>query len=89
MKRLALVIFFLEVGFVLAVAPWSAYWDRNYFAETLPLIHGIITNNFVRGAVTGLGLLNVAAAIADLLGMFVARAPAAADVAVTESPVDK
>jgi hypothetical protein len=71
--RLVLVVFFLEVGLVLALAPWSAYWDRNYFAETVPLIHAMVTNNFVRGAVTGLGLVNICAAVADLVGMFLAR----------------
>lgn len=88
MKRLALVIFFLEIGFVLAVAPWSAYWDRNYFAETVPLVRDVITNNFVRGAVSGLGLINVGAAVFDLIAMFMARPPAA-DVPVAESSVDK
>ena len=73
MTRLVLVIFFLEVGLVLTLAPWSAYWDRNYFAETLPVVHALITNNFIRGAVSGLGLVNIFAAAADLFGMFAAR----------------
>jgi hypothetical protein len=71
--RLVLVVFFIEVGLVLALAPWSAYWDRNYFAETVPFVHAMVTNNFVRGAVTGLGLVNICAAVADLIGMFLAR----------------
>jgi hypothetical protein len=71
--RLVLVIFFLEVGLVLTLAPWSAYWDRNYFAETLPAVHALITNNFIRGAVSGLGVVNIFAAAADLFGMFVSR----------------
>lgn len=73
MKRLLLMTCFLEVGLVLALAPWSEYWDRNYFAESLPLMHVIITNNFVRGAVTGLGLVNLGAAVAELVSMFAAR----------------
>lgn len=73
MIRLVLVVFFLEVGLVLTLAPWSAYWDRNYFAETAPVVHAIITNNFVRGAVTGLGLVNICAAVADLVGLFMTR----------------
>ena len=89
MRRLVLVIFFLEVGFVLTVAPWSAFWDHNYFAETLPLVHGLITNNFVRGAVTGLGLVNVCAAIADLVGIFLARSVAPTEVPVPEASGDK
>ena len=46
MIRLLLIIFFLEVGLVLAVAPWSAYWERNYFAGLIPVLHGVITNSF-------------------------------------------
>ena len=78
MTRLVLVMFFIEVGLVLTLAPWSAYWDRNYFAETLPLVHALMTNNFVRGAVTGLGLVNIGAAIADLVGIFLNRKSASA-----------
>jgi hypothetical protein len=72
-KRLLLMTCFLEVGLVLTLAPWSTYWDRNYFAEALPLVQGIVTNNFVRGAVTGVGLVNLAAAVAELVSMFAAR----------------
>lgn len=73
MRRLLLMTCFLEVGLVLALAPWSAYWERNYFAESIPLLHAIITNNFMRGAVTGIGLVNVGAAVAELVSMFAAR----------------
>jgi hypothetical protein len=58
-KRLLIVAFFFEIGFALLVVPWSAFWDRNYFAEAVPVIHTVITNNFVRGAVSGLGLINL------------------------------
>lgn len=84
MSRLVLVIFFLEVGLVLTLAPWSAYWDRNYFAETMPFVHLVVTNNFVRGAVTGLGLVNIFAAVADLVGMFMAR-PQGSDLSIVKS----
>ena len=73
MKRLLLMTCFLEVGLVLILAPWSAYWDRNYFAESLPLLHPIIMNNFVRGAVTGVGVVNLAAALGELISLFAAR----------------
>jgi hypothetical protein len=72
-KRLLLMTCFLEVGLVLALAPWSTYWDRNYFAESLPLVHPIVTNNFVRGAVTGVGLVNLVAAVGELVSLFAAR----------------
>ncbi len=73
MKRLLLMTCFLEVGLVLILAPWSNYWDRNYFADSLPLLHTIVTNNFVRGAVTGVGVVNLAAALGELFSLFAAR----------------
>lgn len=73
MKRLLFIAFFLEVGFVLIVMPWSAYWDRNYFAQALPAVHGFITNNFVRGAVSGLGVINVAAGVSELVSLMLSR----------------
>jgi hypothetical protein len=73
LKRLLLVTFFLEIGFVLIVVPWSEYWDRNYFAQALPAVRALITNNFVRGAVSGLGVINVSAGLAELVSMVMAR----------------
>jgi hypothetical protein len=73
MRRLLQIVFFFEVGFVLAVVPWSQYWERNYFADSFPLLHEIITNNFVRGAITGLGLVNVAVGVLELISVFIAR----------------
>ena len=73
MIRLLLVAFFFETGLALMLVPWSAYWDRNYFAESLPLVHAAITNNFVRGAVSGLGVINVAAGVAELFSLFSAH----------------
>ena len=73
MKRLLLIAFFLEVGFVLIVVPWSAYWDRNYFAQALPWLEGLITNNFTRGAVSGIGVIDVAAGVSELVSLMLSR----------------
>ena len=82
MSRLLLVALFLEVGFVLLVAPWSAFWDRNYFAEAVPGLRDLLTNNFVRGAVSGLGVINIFAGLAELADIFT-RAPSADDETAT------
>lgn|SRR5512134_774744 len=71
--RLLLTAFFLETGAVLVLAPWSQFWDRNYFAQGLPLIHALMINNFVRGAVSGLGIVNVLAAVAEMHSFFTER----------------
>jgi hypothetical protein len=70
---LLLVALFLEVGFVLIVAPWSSFWDRNYFAESLPLLDAIVSNNYVRGGVSGLGVINIAAGIVELFSLLFSR----------------
>jgi hypothetical protein len=90
-SRLLLVAFFLEVGFVLIVAPWSTFWDRNYFAESLPFIDAIISNNYVRGAVSGLGVINVAAGIVELFSILVSRQgdrPTASSIAPSHAAED-
>jgi hypothetical protein len=55
--------------------PWSALWERNYFVEWSPVLTGALTSNYTRGAVTGLGLLNVWAALGELGDMFGSRRP--------------
>jgi hypothetical protein len=61
------------VGLLLVVMPWSTFWERNYFAYAWPSLRPILTNNFVRGAVTGLGLINLFAGFAELLPVFTVR----------------
>ena len=73
MRRLLLVAFFFEIGLVLIVVPWSSFWDRNYFAQLAPPLGALITNNFVRGAVSGLGLINVSAGVAEIVSIVLAR----------------
>jgi len=70
---LTYVAFFLEVGLLLLVLPWSGFWEHNYFADLWPGVHDLITNNFVRGAISGLGVVNLLAGLADLALMFGAR----------------
>lgn len=74
MRRLLLVAFFFEIGLVLIVIPWSAFWDRNYFAQLAPPLEALITNNFVRGAVSGLGMINVSVGLVELVSIVLARA---------------
>ncbi|MEZ5420685.1 MAG: hypothetical protein R2708_25540 [Vicinamibacterales bacterium] len=69
MRRLLVIALLIELGLLLIVVPWSAYWDRNYFAQMSPAVRSVVTNNFVRGAVTGLGAVNVLAALAELAAL--------------------
>jgi hypothetical protein len=40
---------------------------------TRPAIQSVVTNNFVRGAVTGLGVVNLVMGLAELALVFTAR----------------
>ena len=67
------VAFFVEVGLLLIVLPWSSFWERNYFVSVLPILQPLMTNNFVRGAISGLGVLNLLAGLAELVPVFSPR----------------
>jgi hypothetical protein len=49
------------------------FWERNYFAYAWPALRPVLTNHFVRGGISGLGLVNVFAAFAELVPVFAVR----------------
>ena len=53
--------------------PWSAFWDRNYFFEASSALGRWATSNYTRGALSGLGLVNVLAALGELSDLFTPR----------------
>jgi hypothetical protein len=53
--------------------PWSAFWDRNYFLEWSSALGAFLTSNYTRGAISGLGLINVWAAVSELGDLFGSR----------------
>jgi hypothetical protein len=67
------VAFFLEVGLLLVVLPWSDFWEANYFATAWPFVRSVVNNNFVRGAITGLGVVNLIVGFTDLAVAISAR----------------
>lgn len=63
--------------------PWSAFWERNYFVEWSAPLEALLTSNYTRGAISGLGLVNVWAALAELGDMFGPQSSA------QQSPIDR
>jgi len=61
-----LVIFALELGLFLLVLPWRPAWELNWIPAHFPDLDGIWQNGFFRGAVSGLGILNIYVALAEL-----------------------
>lgn len=73
LKRLLLVAYFIEVGLLLVLVPWSPFWERNYFVTAFPAIHSIIRNHYVRGGVSGLGVVNLLMGFNELASLLMAR----------------
>ena len=53
------VIFCLWIGLVLAVLPWLPAWTENALVNDFPNLKWFLGTGFVRGLVTGLGLLDL------------------------------
>lgn len=58
-QELVSILVCLEVGVFLFVAPWSPLWAGNLMLEYSPAWQPFFMNAFVRGAFSGLGLLNL------------------------------
>ena len=84
-RSLLIAAYFLEAGVVLAVTPWSTFWDSNYFAGAVPMVGAILRSNFVRGAVTGIGVLTLLAGLAEL-GALLTRASRSANAGAGGTP---
>jgi hypothetical protein len=54
-----LVLFCLELGLVLLVLPWTRLWVDNNLLLNHPALRNLAGNAFVRGAFSGLGLLDL------------------------------
>jgi hypothetical protein len=72
------ILLCLEAGIVLTFLPWAhpfglSDWGDNYFLVTLaqkvgsPMLQRAVASGWVRGAVTGVGLLNLGMAFWELL----------------------
>jgi hypothetical protein len=71
MKSLLHVLLTLDIfmlGVLLIVIPWFGYWDHNFFLDKFPEMIPILLHPSVRGAVTGLGALDVLLAGSMLRG---------------------
>lgn len=59
------VLFFVELGVMLAVLPWTRIWTQNPLLNSSALLRHVAESGFLRGLVSGLGLVNLWIAIQD------------------------
>jgi hypothetical protein len=53
------VAFCLSIGLFLLMFPWTEMWESNYFSTWIPGWHQYWDNMYVRGAISGIGVVNV------------------------------
>jgi len=51
------------MGLLIVLIPWSAFWDGNYFLNRYPVLIPILLNPYVRGAISGLGVITAVMAV--------------------------
>ncbi len=68
-RRLVAVVYFLEVGLLLLIVPWTGYLGQNFFTDAWPPLQAVMASGFVKGAISGLGLINLGAAVAEVVAL--------------------
>ena len=61
--RVILLLVWIELGFALILLPWSDIWEMNIFLFQYPALGFLVKNAFFRGAISGLGVMNVLLAL--------------------------
>jgi hypothetical protein len=62
LHRLSLVIFVIfciELGMLLTVLPWTRIWTGNSLLAAHPAWQALARDNFARGVITGIGVVDV------------------------------
>lgn len=73
--KLTVIVYILicfEVGILLLILPWTSYWDDNFFLYFLSgkmraeWLAEWLVSGYMRGAVTGLGAINIGAGLWEI-----------------------
>ncbi len=61
------VLVCLIIGIILIVTPWTPFWTHNSLLLGFPQIREFLMHNFVRGLISGLGLIDIWMAVSEVL----------------------
>jgi hypothetical protein len=71
--RLLFAIYFLETGLLLVVAPWTAWWTRNFAADLWPWLQTLMAFSVTRVGVVALGAVTFGAGLSEFWHLFIRR----------------
>lgn len=75
LSSILFIIFCFELGLFLLIYPWTDGWSENYFAWVVSgavqtTWHTFWNNTYVRGGISGLGVVNLWIAIVEVFRLF-------------------
>ena len=79
--RALTVVLLFEMGALLLYLPWSSFWENNYFLYHYPWLIRVVLHPSLRGAVSGIGVLDIFVAF----GLFNSRPAAPVRVPPTQT----
>jgi hypothetical protein len=59
-------VFAFEIGLFLVIFPWMGSWNATYFKALSPAVRNVWDDPFFRGALSGLGLVNIYVAFREV-----------------------
>ena len=63
------IVYSLGVGVFLLFLPWMDIWENNYIVYLHPMLRPIVSSDFLKGGVLGLGLVNIFIGIHELANL--------------------
>jgi hypothetical protein len=66
LARWLFILYCVEAGVFLVLAPWSFVWDRGCLALPLPGLRAVCLHSVVRGGAAGFGLVHLVWGAHDL-----------------------
>ena len=61
------ILYCIEAGLFFLVAPWTRFWTLNPLLHATPLVALIAENSFVRGFVSGFGVVHLVVGARELM----------------------
>lgn len=62
-------LFAIELGVFLVMVPWTGIWERNFLFKLAPDWYAVWISPYARGAVSGVGVLNLWVALVEVLSL--------------------
>jgi len=60
------IAYCIDGGIFLIIAPWFPFWQQNIFLYHFPILRYIFNNFYIRGAISGIGLVLLGIGVKEL-----------------------